>query len=167
MIETTQKRHFGYQSGFTLIEILIVVAIISILAAIATIQYYSFIGRAQTVRVINELGQLRLSVEECLQTGQQDIGSAADECDPRATPSQLIAGSSQVGESLPSNAGVAQVSNPITLTTSITATFSNQAISPIIGKKVVWQRRIDGSWRCLSNIRPIYLPNSCIFDVNL
>lgn len=167
MIETTQKCHLGRQSGFTLIEILIVVAIIGILAAIATAQYHLYIGKTQTMRVINELGQLRLSVEECLQTGRQNIGLAADECDPRATPSNLIIGSSQVGVSLANGVGVAQISSPLTLTSSITATLSGQVTTVIVGKKVAWQRSAEGSWRCSSNIELIYLPNSCSFEARL
>lgn len=58
------------QSGFTLIELMIVVAIMGILAAIAIPQYQIYIAKTQATRVVNELGQLRLTVEECLQTGK-------------------------------------------------------------------------------------------------
>ena len=51
------------QSGFTLVELMIVVAIIGILAAVAIPQYQIYIGKTQATRVINELGQLRIKVE--------------------------------------------------------------------------------------------------------
>ena len=166
-IKTTQNRHSLTQMGFTLIELMIVVAIIGILAAIAIPQYQIYIGKTQAGRVINELGQLRLTVEECLQTGRTVIGLGKEECDPRATASNLIVGGSQVGVVLPNNMGVAQLSNPLTLTTSITAIVSNQVNPKLLGKKIEWLRTSSGSWSCSSDIDALYLPNSCSYNASL
>ncbi|WP_275691811.1 pilin [Psychrobacter glaciei] len=165
--KVTQKRHPMTQSGFTLIEILIVVAIIGILAAIAIPQYQIYLGKAQATRVINEMGQLRLSVEECLQTGITNIGVGRNECDPRASASNLIVGGSQVGVVLPNNMGVAKLSSPLTLTTNIVGIISTQVTPTIAGKKVQWLRSNDGSWNCSSNIAPVYLPTSCVHNASL
>lgn len=165
--KTTQNRHYLTQSGFTLIEMMIVVAIIGILAAIAIPQYQIYIGKTQATRVINELGQLRLTVEECFQTGRTVIGLDTDECDPRASASNLIVGGSQVGVVLPNNMGVAQMSNPLTLTTSITATVSIQVHPKLAGKKIEWLRSSHGSWSCSSNIEAVYLPQSCTYNDSL
>lgn len=166
-IKITQNRHLQKQTGFTLIELMIVVAIIGILAAVAIPQYQIYIGKTQATRVINELGQLRLTVEECLQTGRTVIGLATDECDPRASASNLIIGGSQVGVVLPNNMGVAQISNPLILMTSITATVSTQVNPRLAGKKIKWLRTSAGSWGCSSNIEALYLPNSCSYDASL
>lgn len=166
-IKTTQNRHSLTQTGFTLIELMIVVAIIGILGAIAIPQYQIYIGKTQATRVINELGQLRLTVEECLQTGRTVIGLGRDECDPRASASNLIIGSSQVGVVLPNNMGVAQITNPLILSSSITATVSAQVNPRLAGKKIQWLRTSAGSWSCSSNIEAVYLPNSCSYDASL
>jgi type IV pilus assembly protein PilA len=146
---------------------MIVVAIVGILAAIAIPQYQIYVGKTQATRVINELGQLKLTVEECLQTGRTAIGLAIDECDPRASASNLIIGGSQVGVVLPSNMGVAQITNPLISTSSITATVSTQVNPRLAGKKIKWLRTSHGSWSCSSNIEAIYLPNSCSYDASL
>ena len=146
---------------------MIVVAIIGILAAIAIPQYQIYIGKTQATRVISELGQLRMTVEECLQTGKTVIGLGTDECDPRATGSNLIMGGSQVGVVLSNGVGVAQLSNPLTLTSSIIATVSNQVNPKLVGKRVQWLRTANGSWHWSSNIELIYLPNFCAYDGSL
>ena len=159
--------NLAQQLGFTLIELSIAIAIIGILAAIAITQYQIYIGKTQATRLVNELGQLRLSVEECLQTGRTVIGLGTDECDPRASASNLIIGGSQVGVVLPNNVGVAQISNPLTVTTSITAIVSSQVNPKLVGKRIAWLRTSEGSWRCSSNIEAVYLPQSCTYDASI
>lgn len=153
--------------GFTLIELMIVIAIIGILAAVAIPQYQNYVARSQATRVYAELNDLRNTVEDCLNNGKTVIGIGADKCDPRATASNILSGNSQTGGTIPTGYGVAQIQSPVTTTTSITGTISNSSSVALKGKKMGLKRSDEGSWSCVSNIEIKYLPSGCQYDSTL
>lgn len=154
------------QKGFTLIELMIVVAIIGILAAIAIPQYQNYIARSQVSRAVAEAGSLKTAVETCLLNGQTDLGTGAGQCNLGATGSNILTGDAQ-GAGTPALAkgvGVPQVSdlkaNPVT----ITASFGNNAATTLTtaGQNAVrWSRDANGTWTCAANVDAKYRPAGC------
>ncbi|MBL0448945.1 prepilin-type N-terminal cleavage/methylation domain-containing protein [Aeromonas caviae] len=65
------------QSGFTLIELMIVVAIVAILAAIALPAYQTYTKKSKMTQLVAATGSLKTAVEVCMQTygpGQCALG---------------------------------------------------------------------------------------------
>lgn len=144
----------AFQAGFTLIELMIVVAIIGILAAIAIPQYQNYVARSQVSRVMAETGQLRTAVETCLLSGQ----AAEGECFVGTVTSDLI--SSLQVESV---AVTGDGTNGAALTekTSVMATFESTASGDLPGKTLTWTRGENGNWSCETTADVKYTPAGC------
>jgi type IV pilus assembly protein PilA len=152
------------QKGFTLIELMIVVAIIGILAAIALPQYQTYVAKSQVSRAMGEAGNLKTAVEQCILQGQVNTWSsnltssatqAADECNLQATGSSILAGVQQGNGAAPATGtGYPQVAVPSAGVYTITATFGNGAAGVLVAnpanQAVVWTRSAEGTWTCTS-----------------
>lgn len=57
----------GEEAGFTLIELMIVVAILGVLAAIAIPQYQDYVGRSRWADSTASVSSVKMAVAECLQ----------------------------------------------------------------------------------------------------
>lgn len=134
------------QKGFTLIELMIVVAIIGILAAIAIPQYQDYTARSQVTRAVSELNSLRTAAEAALLQGRtivSDAAPAAGEEDLGWTESNLL-GAPGTGKAQITVGGGDPATNP----TTVAATTGGSAGANVTGVTITLNRDANGVWTC-------------------
>jgi len=145
------------QQGFTLIELMIVVAIIAILAAIAIPQYQRYVVRSQVTRLVGEVGTLKTAWEDCVNNGKLTVGDGtANTCDFAATGSSIqAAGGNTVAGAAPA---LATTGAPVATmnadgTGTLVGTFGNAASATLtsLAADVTWTRDLTGGWACNSS----------------
>ena len=155
------------QKGFTLIELMIVVAIIGILAAIAIPQYQNYIAKSQVSRVMGETGGYKTAVEDCANagkvTGATSDGQTCNAGDLGLTGSNLMGAGVQV---VNTDKGVASPIIDIAADGSATiqGTFGNNAAANLKNgtpKLLHWNRSIGGTWTCITDADSKYVPAGC------
>ena len=136
------------QSGFTLIELMIVVAIIGILAAVALPAYQDYTRRAEFTETVVGTSVVKTSVEVCVQT----LGLAgAGDCDNNANgiPVDVTAASEIVGVALTGTAPAKTGAALATETFIITATAPTS--SPNTTETFVLTGTLQASGRIIWN----------------
>ena len=158
------------QKGFTLIELMIVVAIIGILAAIAIPQYQNYISRSQAARVMNETTQVKNALEDCINNGRTTTilhsgtpaaGAEATTCVLGTNPSNLI-GANVVATT--SNTGYPTIAYNADGTATVAATFGQNAATSLkqaSKNSMTWARNTAGTWTCSATIPGEFRPTGC------
>jgi type IV pilus assembly protein PilA len=133
------------QKGFTLIELMIVVAIIGILAAIAIPQYQDYTSRSQVSRVFGEVSAVRTATEEILMRGGAPTESTlpADEADYVG----YDADKSNLVTAFVVNAPEDEDENP-TGDIELIATLGGNTNPAVTGAIITWTRDPFGAWTC-------------------
>jgi type IV pilus assembly protein PilA len=132
------------QAGFTLIELMVVIAIVGILAAVALPAYQNYTIRAKVSEGLLTASACKVSVTEAVQSGNMTI------------PNNLCSGSTQYVESVASGG----VGGNATVTVTLKGIDKN-----VDGKTIVYSGAITNAtvstWACSSALEQKYLPSGC------
>ena len=149
------------QQGFTLIELMIVVAIIGILAAVALPAYQDYTIRARVSEAVLATSQCRTAIAEVYQSAKAGVTIGQDNwgCGENSTSTQYVASISTSADGEVTVTTSTEPSLGAAKSSTLTLTPTDSGGTPLTVGKIPTQ---VGGFKCAAGtLPPKYLPGSC------
>ena len=136
------------QQGFTLIELMIVVAIIGVLAAIAVPAYQDYVSKSQATAALAEISPGKIQVDAKMNEGLSEAVTATSAIGLLSSTSRcdLTAAAKDNGKAF------------------ITCVIKGS--TQVSGKFLQWSRTVDGNmnptWTCNTDVVSAHRPSACV-----
>ena len=161
-VSRMQMARRAAQKGFTLIELMIVVAIIGILAAVALPAYQDYIARAQVTEAVTLAGGLKNDVtEKFAQNAICPTNNDAAAVTANGLPLMTAIKGKYVAQT--QAAGTAVAGGGCTIVATMQATgVSTGLVSKTVTLTLSNMDVGSAIWACTSTIAQKYLPKTCV-----
>jgi len=148
MVQSNSNYYYKLQAGFTLVELMIVVAIIGILASIAIASYQTRIKQSQLVSIYQELSHFKLPYQMLM-----NEGAGVTDFSPSGLNMPAQTKYCQFSVAEPSIAGV----------TLDAVRCDIQGLSYLQDQYIILDYDSKGLWQCRASadILTVYLPSAC------
>ncbi|MGP4119100.1 pilin [Psychrobacter aquimaris] len=147
-MHSTLNSNSNSQSGFTLIELMIVIALIGILASIAAVSYQTQVRQTHVMTIYQEMNFFRLPYQTLINEGAG------------------VTGFSPSGLNMPDQTKYCQFAVTTAAKSGITTnavTCTIQNLAYVQGETLSLDHAADGTWQCRAStgISKKYLPQAC------